>query len=284
MFKLTSTPVIEGKIRKHLALLEKLNKELSIKTAPQHLATMASALSEIAVLVDNSRREQNSRTSATKALARCAETAANSVTSLRDAIEAGDRPTIEQVQDIKVDVHAFVRDFADKEAALALDTQKEEGSDRAERLYEKIATIFDGYAHFSADMPSTYARKYKNAAMVLLKLPVIPIVASYSTKAFDRINLKYKVIGDYIVLEEQLVLGINRPMLAKSDYTEDEYVETAIAQINKRLGRRYVKAYERHAVGAYGFLYYWLMEERILDVVLRATHGGADAWGFPFKV
>lgn len=303
-FTLDKTPDIKAELAIALRQVADARKSLSTRHGqPKHgtdfFISLAELLRATSALVENSRRIQKAKDRGSKELCAIVDRAFNSVNGARQAQDHGTVLSGDEIEEIRADLNKFDKEFRHQSISLTMaatesnpDEMEEEAAaayesaasaDRLDRIYDKIKDMLGGYAKFSPELPNANTVKYKDKNIVMLRLPVLAVFSSFNQDALKRIGLKVNVVLEYPIIEEQMILAVNVKAVEKNDIDQDVLVDTALQQYSKRIGVKMSKAYDTPSVGRNGFVYYWLMPERQLTGLLRATNGGVDGWGLPFR-
>jgi hypothetical protein len=140
--------------------------------------------------------------------------------------------------------------------------------------------LLRGYATFKTKLPASSSKK----EWVLLELPVIPIFDPFVTPNEVEANgFAVSAVGNYTVIERQLVCGVNVHQTKKTHHTSDEIVELVIASLSRRTNKKWEQV--EGSTGVNGWMYFWLITERQRNLLNRfgSKHAGISEWGFAFK-
>lgn len=91
---------------------------------------------------------------------------------------------------------------------------------------------------------------------------------------------------DKVVLENQMVIGLNLRKITEEKKKPKEYRAAIIKILSAQHHTRFIEMSEmRPGLGTSGFIYSWVMEEKELDRILKATHKPLKVveWGFAFR-
>lgn len=232
--------------------------------------------------------------------------ASNNASSLADAIE--DREVV--VQDVK-----YLRDQIIDNAKLFLNDLNlrkglqekskflswENGLEKAQSTNSEIASIaMDQAMDDAKSLVQRNRSKYKkllpkanNSSLlyVVLRLPVIPLMAGVREKDLKRIGIKTDKVGYYNVLNNQIILGINSEAVKgeikrnKDIKNVEGYATFTKKVLEQKLGTRLVSVGKPvHYLGKRtGFLYFWLMKESQYNKLSQLTSKALSTeWGLAF--
>lgn len=182
------------------------------------------------------------------------------------------------------------------------DEQVEKHSNKSEKnldkLLEKAPSLIKKYSRASKLLTEIYSKKF-----ILAKgIPVVPLTTPIMS--FDELKkMQFPVdkIGQYTVIEDQMVLGINvrwaKQIKKDTKRTPSQFAEDMVKQMNARTNKHFMilgPAYG-HKVG----FFFWIAPEHQVDLMIKATGGlrkakkGGDhvpmnkrlvvtRWGFAF--
>lgn len=167
-----------------------------------------------------------------------------------------------------------------------------------EKLLENAPHLIKKYSKSSKLLSEIHAKKF----IMARGIPVIPLTTPImSYDELRKMHFPVDRIGQYTVLENQIVLGLNvnwaNSVKQETKRKPAQMAEFIVKQMNSRTGNRYLilgPAYH-HKRG----LYFWIAPQHHVDLMLKATGGlkkdrkGAeyvpmnkrlvvDKWGFAF--
>jgi len=186
-------------------------------------------------------------------------------------------------------------DWKDKLGGLKDQIKDDKGLTKAdkEKLQEQIkkenmqTAIREARSLFAKNR--RYIMRIPNAktdenSLEIIELPVIGIYKPFYFKEdFIRAGIETDNVGYYLVIHDQVIVGLNLRELFEKGLTTKKYLMQVLKSLSSRIGRRYVLVSDKpFKYKDYGFNFYWIMEERVLN---KLTHGGEKQfqvlnWGF----
>lgn len=129
----------------------------------------------------------------------------------------------------------------------------------------------------------------KNKSMAVARVPIVPILKKgfFKTAVLDRKGVHYDNIGGYVMLHNQIVLGINETAMRKTGRKTEKALDAArrlTTTLSKGMGTK-VSIVSESGVHYNGGVWYWLAEDRMLDSLRDAAGGtlAVQSWGFGFQ-
>lgn len=198
-------------------------------------------------------------------------------------------------KDINSQVHASILEGADEvgqtlKANMSLNASK----DHYQRVQdEKIIKVLEEYDVKVNKLPNRITTRYK-----LTKAPIIPITDNWAVTKPEKLKqagIKSLHIDQWVILDDQFVLGINPDMLLADAKLEkkpaNNYTEVFIKNILKRMNEELrpnerLQLFSKNPQKHKGVVYYWLMQTGRMDAWRQATGMSeltTKAWGFASK-
>lgn len=125
----------------------------------------------------------------------------------------------------------------------------------------------------------------------LIRMPIIPIfsqVALNSETTFKKLGLKYFMVQNYGVLQDQLLLAVSKANAAKHELKIAEFAESVVSLLNERGSASYSIATDLTVQNPRNadITLFWLLPTPRMNVLLRMALGQHKSttirWGLPF--
>jgi len=281
---------LEAKKNALIKLKAKLDKavlkvsKLYVVEKPEQLKRLTAALKSVTTIMEN-----KPPLGVSKALRSCS----NELTSLREGVFIGaavDKKTLSILACRKAVKHVEALIESTNKAIASVGKENEV---RVEESEEKILDEF-GKVLKQTQKESENISALQKKPFVLTRVPVVPLIKGpLNTPSLKKAGFDIVKVGDYNVIHNQLVLGINKSFLELRKGAIERQVDpkkiiakaTEIKKmIEKQTGQKYFFVLDR-PYGATGGSWFWLMTERDLSAFARAFAGGhvkIDRFGFAF--
>ncbi len=155
--------------------------------------------------------------------------------------------------------------------------RKEEYEDQ---LMEKARDIIK-----NSNKESKRLEAIKNKPVVLDRVPIVPVVDGIlRSEVLNRKGLKTENLGGYVLIHSQMVLGINKEVLAKKGRKQEKAADAAkryLDSFSKSTGKQLAFVSEQPTPYG-GGLWFWVAEERVINALSAAANNKFKLryWGF----
>lgn len=173
-------------------------------------------------------------------------------------------------------VYAISFDDLEKVKSNLQDDDKQE----IEKVLDANESIIRNLQKHSNSLPNTTGNP---ASFTLARVPVVAI-SPLSQKDFSIGGFVVSPLGQYSVLNDQLVIGINPEKIDK-DTTLDKYLNMVVKSLENQQGQKFFIMTNPKPYRNSGFIYYWVIEEKLINRVRSNTGKNflVNKWGFAFK-
>lgn len=259
------TAKAEARVKALIELKAKLQRatlavsELYMSDKPTQMKKLTASLKKVKELADN-----KPPVGVKKHLTACI----NELTSLREGVYIGaaTKKTLSIVA--CADAVAEIAVLIDQTKARVKQAKVESGAADDELYTEEVEKVIQRNAK-----DATRLESLKNRPFVISRVPIIPIATGLSTEALKRKGFKIETISNYVVMHNQLVIGINKEQLKLKREKEGKSIDTEkwqtailkiLRMISKQIGSKVVLVDEK-PYGAQGGAWFWVMPEKELN-------------------
>jgi hypothetical protein len=146
------------------------------------------------------------------------------------------------------------------------------------KILSDSASVIKGLQSHAGKLPS----EKTNKPFVLVRVPVVAI-SNLSSDNFKAGGFNIQPIGNYSILHDQLVVGINPDML--EDTPADKFVDSIIKGLSSQTNIKFAKMSNPKPYANSGLIYYWLVSEPSINQVRQRSgkNFSINKWGFAFN-
>lgn len=178
-----------------------------------------------------------------------------------------------------------------EEAAAAAKSKEENAAEREARSIRDLISNsqeIKRLATWKSHLPKA-AHSLGDKKTVLFRMPVVVLLNfPVGSERLEDVGLSITMVGGYPVFFDQAVIGLNVAKIEEEDYDRDDFLDSTIRALSKRLGTKMVVVADpivHHS--APGLSFYWVMPDKELgrlQKIIRTKNNqlSIKEWGFPF--
>lgn len=220
-------------------------------------------------------------------------TCINELTSIKEGVHA-----LNAAADKKMLTMIAAKTAKDELLAMAVATEARIESieadsstvDDLEEFYRKAADVIKKHAGKAEDI-----KAIKNKAFIIARMPIVPADDKLSAERLATAGFQVESIGNYAVLQNQLVIGINPRFLMGEHSGEvkgekaSKLIRAEVERLRKFLEKKTNVGYQlvsEKAKSEGSGTWFWLMNDNDISRLARVSPGGRiqiKAWGFAFN-
>lgn len=164
---------------------------------------------------------------------------------------------------------------------IAAETKVEASLDEMKEIKKVLldnASVIKGYQSHGNSMPS----EPPSNAFVLIRKPIVAI-SNLSSDNFKAGGFSIEPVGNYTILNDQLLVGINPKKLDGTPV--DTFVDSIIKGLASQTNMKYAKMTNPKPYLNSGLIYYWLVTEHSINQVRQRSgkNFSINKWGFAFN-
>jgi hypothetical protein len=162
-------------------------------------------------------------------------------------------------------------------------SSQEAAAGRVLDIINQGGPVIQSMAEYKKMLPSSAGSK---DSFIITRVPIVAITNPIVTKEeFEAGGFDAESIGNYCVLQDQLVVGINANLLKGEKKDPEKFRKWVIEHLEDKLKKKLVEVGSPIGFGASGFTYVWLIPEKEIDR-FRSRNSKPlhpKEWGMAFK-